>query len=51
MGRSEEALAAQEKAIDLNQSDVEAWMGKAMALSKLGRDEEAVQEYTKEGFQ
>ena len=45
MGRSGEALAAQEKAIELNESDVQAWMGKAMALSKLGRDEEAVQAY------
>ncbi|GAB6266384.1 MAG: hypothetical protein STSR0001_18310 [Methanothrix sp.] len=45
MGQGEEALAAQEKAIELNESDVEAWMGKAMALSELGRDEEAVQAY------
>jgi len=45
MGRSGEALAAQEKAIELNESDVEAWMGKSMALPKLGRDDEAVQAY------
>ena len=45
MGRNNEALAAQEKAIELNESDVEAWMGKAMALSKLGRNEEAVQSF------
>lgn len=47
MGRSDEALAAQEKAIELNGSDVEAWMGKAMALSKLGRNEESVQSFDK----
>jgi len=45
MGRSYEALAAQEKAIELNESDVAAWMGKAISLSKLGRDDEAIQAY------
>ena len=47
MGRNKEALAAQEKAIELNRSDVEAWMGKAVALSKMDRNEEAVQAYNR----
>lgn len=47
MGWNKEALAAQEKAIELNESDVEAWMGKAIALSKLGRNEESVQSFDK----
>ena len=45
MGRNDEALAAQEEAIELNESDVAAWMGKAISLSELGRDDEAVQAY------
>jgi len=45
MGRNDEALAAQEEAIELNESDVAAWMGKAISLSELGRGDEAVQAY------
>ncbi|MFZ2472484.1 MAG: tetratricopeptide repeat protein, partial [Methanothrix sp.] len=47
IGCNKEALAAQEKAIELNGSDVYAWMGKAMALSELGRNEESVQSFDK----
>jgi len=46
-GRSEEALEAYEKAIEINPQNTDAWFNKGNTLGELGRFEEALEAYEK----
>ena len=46
-GKSDEAIKAYDKAIELNPWDFAAWNGKERALDQLNKHEEAIKAYEK----
>jgi tetratricopeptide (TPR) repeat protein len=48
LNKSEEAIKAYDKAIEINPEYLEAWNNKGVALSKINKSEEAIKAYDKE---